>query len=301
MGVLVVGSLNMDLVVNLNRMPNPGETVMGDTFLTFPGGKGLNQAVATARAGAKVRMIGNLGDDPYAKILREVLVAEKIDDSGVISTSDSTGIALIEVDQSGQNRIVVVSGANAKLKSDNFTSKADEEIVLAQLESPIVELEKIFKAAKKYGYKTVLNPAPAQKLPPTFLSEIDLLIPNEYEAELLTGIKVTDLESAEKSARILISQGVVEVIVTMAEKGAIYVSENRVIRQAAYKVSAVDTTAAGDAFCGGLVAEMARGKNIEAALKFAAAAGGLATTKPGATTSLPTENEICSLQKSQGD
>ena len=301
MGVLVVGSLNMDLVVNLNRMPNPGETVMGDTFLTFPGGKGLNQAVATARAGAKVRMIGNLGDDPYAKILREVLVAEKIDDSGVVDTPDSTGIALIEVDQSGQNRIVVVSGANAKLKAENFSPNSDEKIVLAQLESPIEELEKIFRAAKKNRYKTVLNPAPAQKLPPTFLAEIDLLIPNEYEAELLTGIKVTDLESAEKSARILISQGVAEIIITMAEKGAIYVSENRVIRQAAYKVSAVDTTAAGDAFCGGLVAEMARGKNIEAALKFAAAAGGLATTKPGATTSLPTENEICSLQKSQGD
>ena len=291
----------MDLVVNLKRMPNPGETVVGDTFTTFAGGKGLNQAVATARAGANVRMIGALGNDPYAKVLRNVMDQEKIDHSNVIEVAGSSGTAVIEVDESGQNRIVVIAGANGELKSGNFVPNSEEKILLAQLESPINELEDIFKAAKKSGYKTVLNPAPAMKLAPSFLAEIDLLIPNEHEAAILTGVTVTDFESADKAARDLISQGVAEVIITMAEKGAIYVGKDKVIKQPAYKVSPIDTTAAGDAFCGGLVSELARGKDMESALKFAAAAGGLATTKSGATPSLPTENEIRSLQKSQGE
>ena len=291
----------MDLVVNLKRMPNPGETVVGDTFTTFAGGKGLNQAVATARAGANVRMIGALGNDPYAKVLRNVMDQEKIDHSNVIEVAGSSGTAVIEVDESGQNRIVVIAGANGELKSGNFVPNSEEKILLAQLESPINELEDIFKAAKKSGYKTVLNPAPAMKLAPSFLAEIDLLIPNEHEAAILTGITATDFDTAEKAARALIAKGVAEVIITMAEKGAIYVSKDKVIRQSAYKVSPVDTTAAGDAFCGGLVSELARGKDMETSLKFAAAAGGLATTKSGATPSLPTENEIRSLQKSQGE
>ena len=291
----------MDLVVNLKRMPNPGETVVGDTFTTFAGGKGLNQAVATARAGANVRMIGALGNDPYAKVLRNVMDQEKIDHSNVIEVAGSSGTAVIEVDESGQNRIVVIAGANGEFKSGNFVPNSEEKILLAQLESPINELEDIFKAAKKSGYKTVLNPAPAMKLAPSFLAEIDLLIPNEHEAAILTGITATDFDTAEKAARALIAKGVAEVIITMAEKGAIYVSKDKVIRQSAYKVSPVDTTAAGDAFCGGLVSELARGKDMESALKFAAAAGGLATTKSGATPSLPTENEIRSLQKSQGE
>ena len=291
----------MDLVVNLKRMPNPGETVVGDTFTTFAGGKGLNQAVATARAGANVRMIGALGNDPYAKVLRNVMDQEKIDHSNVIEVAGSSGTAVIEVDESGQNRIVVIAGANGELKSGNFVPNSEEKILLAQLESPINELEDIFKAAKKSGYKTVLNPAPAMKLAPSFLAEIDLLIPNEHEAAILTGITVTDFDTAEKAARALIAQGVSAVIITMAEKGAIYVGKDKVIKQPAYKVSPIDTTAAGDAFCGGLVSELARGKDMESALKFAAAAGGLATTKSGATPSLPTENEIRSLQKSQGE
>ena len=141
MKVLVVGSLNMDLVVNLKRMPNPGETVLGETFSTFAGGKGLNQAVATARAGAHVRMIGALGDDPYAKVLREVMDQEKINHSGVVEVLGSSGTAVIEVDESGQNRIVVIAGANGKLKSGNFVPESEEKILLAQLESPINELE----------------------------------------------------------------------------------------------------------------------------------------------------------------
>lgn len=198
MKVLVVGSLNMDLVVNLKRMPNPGETVLGDTFATFAGGKGLNQAVATARAGANVRMIGALGDDPYAKVLRDVMDQENINHSGVVEVSGSSGTAVIEVDETGQNRIVVIAGANGKLKSGNFVRESEEKILLAQLESPISELEEIFRSAKKQGYKTVLNPAPAMKLSPTFLSEIDILIPNEHEAAILAGITVTDFDSAEK-------------------------------------------------------------------------------------------------------
>lgn len=301
MSVLIVGSLNMDLVVNLKRMPTPGETVLGESFSTIAGGKGLNQAVASARAGAKVRIIGALGSDPYAGILRAVLDRENIDHSRVLEFTGESGIALIEVDETGQNRIVVISGANGKLKSENFNPEVEEKILLAQLECPVNELEEIFRKAKKSNYRTVLNPAPATKLEPSFLAEIDILIPNEHEAKILTGITVTDMNSAEDAARELILQGVAEVIITLAEKGAVYVSNEKVIYQPAYKVTAVDTTAAGDAFCGGLVSELSRGKSIEAALNFAAAAGGLATTKSGATPSLPTEKEIRSLQKAQGE
>ena len=299
MSVVVPGSLNIDLVVNLDRMPNPGETVHGQTFQTFPGGKGLNQAVGAARSSAATSMVGALGNDPYSKTLRDVMALESIDDKYVRGIDGACGTAIIEVDSSGQNRIVVIPGANAEMKSSEVDIKSfgSDAVMLAQLESPISELTKLFQAAKGVGFTTILNPAPAVQLSHEFLQVIDILIPNQHEAELLTGIEVDSKESAKAAAKSLLSVGVKAVVVTLGEIGAIYISESEEIFQEAFPVNPVDTTAAGDAFCGGFAAEIDRGHSIADALRYACAAGGLATTKQGAVPSVPTELEIRSFLK----
>jgi ribokinase len=299
MSVVVAGSLNIDLVVNLDRMPNPGETVHGRTFQTFPGGKGLNQAVGAARSAAATSMIGALGNDPYSATLLDVMKVESINATFVREIDGPCGTAIIEVDSSGQNRIVVIPGANAEMKASEVDFKAlgSAAVMLAQLESPISELTQLFKSAKSAGFTTILNPAPAVQLPSEFLHVTDILIPNQHEAKLLTGIDAEDKEGAIKAAKSLLDQGVKAVVVTLGEIGAVYISETEEIFQAAFPVTPVDTTAAGDVFCGAFAAEIDRGHSIADALRYACAAGGLATTKSGAVPSVPTELEIRSYLK----
>jgi ribokinase len=296
MSVLVCGSLNIDLVLSLDRMPNPGETVMGEELLTFPGGKGLNQAVASARSGAITKMIGAVGSDASGEVLRQVLMAESIDDFGVKTVEGASGTAMIEVDSLGQNRIVVIAGANQSLDSSQFDptqyDNSEIRVFLSQLETPVAPLITIFKVAKDACFVTILNPAPVQDLPEEFWPLIDLLIPNQHEAGLLSGVKAVDLDSAVLAARIMLKRGVGAVIVTLGELGAVYVSSERVFYQEAFPVISVDTTAAGDAFCGALAAELQRGSSIEDSLKYACSAGGLATTKNGASPSVPNEEAI---------
>lgn len=297
MSVIVAGSLNIDLVVNLKRMPNPGETVHGDTFQTFPGGKGLNQAVAAARSSAKTSMIGAVGDDPYSQTLRDVLGAGSIDSRLVRTINGPCGTAIIEVDASGQNRIVVIPGANAEMKASEVSGSefSSDSILLAQLESPVAELSAIFASAKAQGAKTILNPAPAIELPDSFLRNVDILVPNQHEAKLLSGLAADSRDEAIAAAKSLLQRGVSAVVVTLGENGAVYVSASEEIYQPAFKVSPVDTTAAGDAFCGAFAAELDRGSSIADALRYACAAGGLSTTKSGAVPSVPTELEIRSF------
>jgi len=301
MGVVVAGSLNIDLVVNLDRMPLPGETVHGKTFQTFPGGKGLNQAVSAARSKAVTSMIGALGTDPYSAILREVMHAEGIDAQLVRSINGPCGTAIIEVDSSGQNRIVVIPGANAEMKASeaSFDSFKPGSTLLAQLESPIDQLVEIFKNAKRSGIRTILNPAPAIDLPESLLMNVDFLIPNQHEAKILSGLNADNRDDAVKAAYRLIERGAAAVVVTLGDVGAIYVDKENVIFQPAFPVNPVDTTAAGDAFCGALAAELDRGNSIEVALEYACAAGGLATTKNGAVPSMPSELEIRSYLAAQ--
>lgn len=305
MGVLVVGSLNLDLVTYVKNMPKPGETVNGEKLEIFPGGKGLNQATAAARAGGDVTMIGVLGVDQNSQLLRNVLAGEKINQEYVVAVEGECGTALIEVDASGQNRIIVIAGANGELKADSIPDQAYESIsntrvLLAQLESPIAQVEIVFEQARRRGFFTILNPAPAQAISPEFARNIDLLVPNQFEAELLTGVEVIDNKSATDAAWMIHRTGVGSVLITLGKDGALLLADNESIFFPPFKVTAIDTTAAGDAFCGALAAQISDGYSLTEAIPFASAAGAMATTKVGATPSLPTKEEISSLIKSQG-
>ena len=304
MAVLVVGSLNIDLVTYVKRMPKSGETVNGERLEIFPGGKGLNQATAAVRAGGVVTMVGVVGTDQNSQLLRNVMDREGINRDYVGITEGVCGTAIIEVDTTGQNRIIVIPGANADLKAElfsdaTFDSIPETQVLLAQLESPISEVESFFKRAKDKGFLTILNPAPAQTLSPEFAKNIDLLIPNQFEAGFLSGIDVVDVESATHAARNMHKTGVGNILVTMGGDGCLLHSQNESIYFPAFKVTAIDTTAAGDAFCGALAAQLSKGLSLIDSIPFASAAGALSTTKIGATTSLPTKVEISSLIKSQ--
>ncbi|MDI6868682.1 MAG: ribokinase [Coprothermobacterota bacterium] len=294
--VLVVGSINMDLVIRAPRFPQPGETVIGEEFGTFPGGKGANQAVAARKLGAEVRMIGKVGNDSFGLKLREGLAQEGVDVSGVsISDNQSTGVALIVVDQSGQNSIVVSSGANMSLSPEDLGEHEGDfswaRVVLFQLESPLETVLEGIKLAREKGAYVILNPAPARSLPQEIWKEVDLLVPNETEAAILANNSLQSLDP-ERAAREFIRKGVKEVIVSLGEKGCLYASSQKVISHPAFNVQAVDSTAAGDAFVGALSVGMALGWKMEKSIAFASASGALAVTKKGAQSSLPYRKEV---------
>ncbi len=302
MGVLIVGSLNIDIVTYLEKMPEPGETVVGDRIESFPGGKGLNQAVAAARAGGEVIMVGVLGNDSNSNMLKQVMLTEKINSDYVRQVVGACGTAIIEVDKSGWNRIIVIAGANSELKANDLkpeilTKITKRQVLLSQLESPISELFSIFQAAKNSNFFTILNPAPARKLEKKFIQLIDLLVPNQFEAEFLTGIKVTDTDSAFSAGKELISQGVKSVLITMGEGGSVLITKDGSELFESFKVNAIDTTAAGDAFCGAIAVALSEEFDLKTAIRFASAAGALSVQIEGATTSMPTRHEIEKLME----
>ncbi len=300
MGVLIFGSLNIDIVTYLKRMPLPGETVLGDRFETFPGGKGLNQAVAAARAGGQVTMVGVLGSDANSEVLKKVMDEENINNEHVRRIEGACGTAVIEVDQEGQNRIIVISAANSDLKSSDISesllkSITNKKILLSQLESPINEVQKVFSRAKEQNFYTILNPAPASKIDDNFYKFIDLFIPNQFEAEYFTNIKVVDFASAVQSGKKLIELGVGSALITRGEEGAVLVQKGFEKNFEAFKVRTVDTTAAGDAFCGALAVGLSEGLDLESSINFASAAGALSVQSKGATVSLPKRDSIINL------
>ena len=297
--VLVVGSLNVDLVVTVDRMPDSGETVFGQRFDQHAGGKGLNQSVAAARMGAAVAMVGAVGDDASGAWLIGVLDDEGIIRSAVARVPGSSGTALIEVDASGANRIVVISGANATVSSAHVVDAMGEAdgiaVVLAQGELPPDAVAAAMAEGRAAGAVTVLNPAPAFAFSSDVLGNVDYLIPNEHEAALLTGRPTQTLDEARAAAVDLVGLGVTCAIVTRGSQGLVWATADDSGAMSAFTVDAIDTVAAGDAFCGAFAAALAEGHDLQQALRWASAAGALATTVAGAVPSLPTRESVQAL------
>jgi len=300
-GVLVVGSVNMDLVVTASRFPEPGETIFGKKFQMFPGGKGANQAVCSAKLGMKTSFIGKFGDDQFCKQLRESMQKDGVDLDQIFTDNiESTGTAFIIVTEDGQNEIVVISGSNMKLLPSDITKKEymfhNYKVVLAQLEIPVESVLRTAKLAKQSGAVFILNPAPARELPDELFSYIDFLTPNEIELELLSGIKISKEESLKKAAYVLLHKGVRNVIITMGSSGAYLINMTEEVKFPARKVKVIDTTAAGDAFNGAFAFSIANGKNLHDAVKFANLVASVSVTRMGAQSSMPVPEEINSFE-----
>jgi len=294
---VVVGSLNMDLVIRTPRFPGPGETIIGSAFHTIPGGKGANQAVAAAKLGAQVTMVGRVGDDAFGAQQIANLSQLGIDVSHIQrDLKAATGVALIALDEQGQNSIILAPGANMRLTLADLEAAenalASAAILVLQLEIPQKVVEQAIKVARAHGVIVLLNPAPARRLPPTLLSQVDVLIPNESETALLTGTEVNDIESARRAAAKLRAAGVGTVILTLGGRGALLLEGQKATHVPGYRVHVVDTTAAGDAFVGGFAVALAEGQDLAQAVRLANAAGALAVTKLGAQPSLPTRSEV---------
>ena len=303
-GIAVVGSLNMDLVVRSPRIPLPGETIIGHALHTLPGGKGANQAVAAARLGAQVVMVGRVGQDAFAGPLLDNLAANRVDATWVTQDQDAaTGVALIVVDDAGQNSIVVASGANMRLSPEQVTAAraaiASAQVLLLQLESPLESVLRAAQLAHSHGVTVILNPAPARPLPPELLALVDVLIPNESETALLTGLPVDSLGEATKAAQALLAAGPSTVVLTLGDRGALLAQAEDVQYFPAFAVTPVDTTAAGDAFVSGLAVALAEGRSLAEAVRWGNAAGALATTHLGAQPSLPDRQAVLALLASE--
>ena len=290
--IIVIGSSNTDMVVKTERFPKPGETIVGGEFFLFAGGKGANQAVAAARLGGAVQFVARVGDDVFGRQAVEGFKAEGIDCSAVKTDSDlASGTALITVDASGENSIVVAPGANNALVPEDLSGIdfAAASLVLMQLETPLPTIAAATKAAPR---KCVLNPAPAQTLPPEVLKGLYLITPNETEAELLTGVLPTDPASCVRAAKILHDAGVQHVIITLGAAGAFYSGGNSSFNVLAPVVKALDTTAAGDCFNGAIVVALAEGKTWREAIEFAVQAASISVTRMGAQVSVPKRSEL---------
>ncbi|MGU9852579.1 ribokinase [Pseudomonas koreensis] len=295
--VVVIGSLNMDLVTRAPRLPKGGETLIGHSFATVSGGKGANQAVAAARLGAQVAMVGCVGNDDYGVQLRDALLAEQIDCQAVSTVEDSSGVALIVVDDNSQNAIVIVAGANGAMTPaviDRFDAVLQAaDVVICQLEIPDATVGYALKRARALGKTVILNPAPASRpLPADWFAAIDYLIPNESEATALSGMSVDSLETAESAANQLIVMGAGKVIITLGAQGSLFANGKGFEHFPAPKVKAVDTTAAGDTFVGGFAAALASGKSEAEAIRYGQVAAALSVTRAGAQPSIPTMSDV---------
>jgi ribokinase len=291
--IAVVGSLNLDTVVQVARLPQPGETLLASGHFANPGGKGGNQAVAAARLGAEVAMIGRIGDDAAGTFLRDSLEADGVDASQVTEDSEApTGVAFITVDAGGENSIVVSAGANAELSTGQIEAAADAvetaAVVLAQLEVPP---ESVLFAARIASGTVVLNPAPARNLDPVLLEQVDVLVPNETELAALTGSSGSE-SLGDIAAKARTIPGPKTVVVTLGARGALVVDDDEAVHVPAPRVQALDTTAAGDAFCGALGEALVRKATLVEAATWAVRAGAITTTRLGAQQSLPTRSEM---------
>jgi ribokinase len=292
--ILVVGSLNTDLVVRGPRFPEPGETISGEDLQVIPGGKGANQAVAAARLGANVSMLGRVGKDSFGNFLLKNLKSNHVDSQFVQRDDASTGTAIIVVDSNGQNSIVLSPGANGKVSPADVENASflHHDLLLLQLEIPTPTVLSAAQRAKDNNVRVILNPAPAKEIPDQLIALADFIIPNETELGLLTNRTVNDTASAEPAAKKLLQHGAKNAIVTLGSKGALIVTSTQVTYVDSFKVNVVDTTAAGDAFIGGFATKLIESASLLAAVRYGCACGALATTKFGAQPSLPQKEEV---------
>ena len=292
--ICVIGSLNMDLVVNVDAMPKPGQTIIGSNFKEVPGGKGANQAVAMARLNGNVSMIGKVGEDGFGQTLINSLKNDKVDTTYIQTTKGSTGVALITVDKNAQNSIVVSPGANFEVKEEdidnNIKAIENSDIVVLQLETPLNTIKYALNKAKELNKYTILNPAPAVKLDDEIIKNVDLLTPNETELEIISGVSIETEEDIQKAAQIMIEKGVKELIVTLGSKGSLYINKEKSMFKKA------DTTAAGDSYTGALAVALSQDKGIEDAMDFASKVGALSVLKEGAQSSLPTLEDVINFR-----
>jgi len=295
--IVVVGSSNTDMILQMAHVPRPGETILGGEFSMAAGGKGANQAVGAARAGGQVTFIGRVGDDMFGEQAVKGFVADGINVDHVVRDKEAaSGVALIFVAEDGENSIGVASGANGRLSPDDVAKAkgaiASADVLVMQLETPLETVQAAAQIASAAGVRVILNPAPAQPLAGDLLKRVSILTPNESEAELLTGVKVEDESSAAQAARILLAKGIETVLVTLGPKGAFVASTESNELVPGFQVKAVDTTAAGDVFNGALAVALAEGQPLTDAVRFANAAAALSVTKLGAQPSAPKRAEI---------
>ncbi|AXK26647.1 MAG: ribokinase [Serratia marcescens] len=305
--LVVLGSINADHILNIEQFPHPGETVIGKQYKVAFGGKGANQAVAAGRSGAEIAFIACVGADDIGERIRRQLASDRIDTQPIEAIADSTtGVALIFVNAEGENVIGIDAGANAAVTPDylaRYQQKViDADALLMQLESPLETVIAAARLAKQHQTQVILNPAPARELPDELLAMIDIITPNETEAQRLTGIAVDNDDDAARAAQALHDKGIATVIITLGSRG-VWLSENgngSGKRVPGFKVQAVDTIAAGDTFNGALVTALLEGKVMADAVRFAHAAAAIAVTRPGAQPSVPWREEIDAFLQQQG-
>ncbi|MCW3078820.1 ribokinase [Segetibacter sp.] len=299
--IVVVGSTNTDMVIKANHLPAPGETILGGDFFLNPGGKGANQAVAAQRLGGNVTFIAKTGDDVFGKQSLQLFKNEGINTHlMVVDPVNPSGVALITLDKKAENTIVVASGANATLSPADLKNASNEISVAAaiimQLEIPLETVAWVADLAKSHNVPVILNPAPACELPAALFEKISIITPNEKEAEMLSGIAITDLVSATQAAHRIMARGVETVIITLGAKGAFICTSKIEELVSAPVVEAIDTTAAGDVFCGALAVALSENQSLQEATAFACHAAALSVTKLGAQASAPSREEVAAFQ-----
>lgn len=303
--ILVIGSLNIDFVINVDKMPLPGETITGRDFSLVCGGKGANQAYAAAKLGGNVSMIGAVGNDEYGKMLINNLESVGVDTTGIKELDCDTGRAFITVDSTGENSIVVVKGANGLVSKELIDEKIDlidsADIIVMQLEIPLDVVRYVAGIARKKDKVVILDPAPAVDLDDELLRNIDIIKPNETELERLCGFEINNDEDIVSGAITLIDKGVEKVIVTLGDKGSMYVDYNIDKKYDAFNVDVVDTTGAGDAFTGALAKSLVDGRDVSDAIKYAHFVSSIVVGKKGAQTSIPSEKEVYEVLSNRGN
>ena len=295
--VVVVGSVNMDLMLRCPHLPLPGETVLGSNFRTLPGGKGANQAVAAARLGASVRLIGCVGGDSFGQQAVSALRAEGIDLRHLdVVSGEATGVAMVLVEDSGENSIALAPGANAALSSERIDAAsaaiAGAALLVCQLETPLASVRRAIAIAHAAGVPVLLNPAPAQSLPDALLRQVSWLVANEGEAALLSGRTLVKPADAQDAAQALVRRGASSVIVTLGAQGVVWGDAHGVCHQIAKPARVQDTTGAGDAFVGALAAELAQGRCLRDAIEFAQCAAAYSVERIGAQAAMPRRADL---------